>query len=235
MGRVIPGVNDQRSSGIFSGDWSDTSSISSNGSNRFRRLTTDMARASIDSLRRGSKESLDDIFKRGMSSLARNGDSLDLKRTGSGDMTRSLSQKLSFTNPLAAKMKRTSSVRSAYSDICPSQKAIEDQIHKDWLLANQLDSAENGRHTDRIINPMRSVDGFSNTNSSNNPTLSRTNSLMNRFSKIVTNKTVSPYYHQEQNPTKQTEMSGKREEMTQFTNGRRDEVLSRARAYKGFV
>lgn len=171
-GKIIPGVNDRRSSGMF--DYSDTSSISSTGSgNRFRKLkdTSDLARASLDSLRRGSKESLDDLFKRGLS-LTRTslGDSeIDRKRASTGDMmTRSLSQKLGFGAATNLKVKRTSSVRS-------QQSLIEDQIHRDWLLANQLNHANDPQpHHHTRQNSISS------------------NSFMNRFSQFVSSKPVSP-------------------------------------------
>ncbi|KAI7892461.1 rab-GTPase-TBC domain-containing protein [Mucor mucedo] len=177
-GKIIPGVNDRRSSGMF--DYSDTSSISSTGSgNRFRKLkdTSDMARASLDSLRRGSKESLDDLFKRGLS-LTRNGlgeSEVDRKRASTGDMmTRSLSQKLGFGAAANLKVKRTSSVRS-------QQSVIEDQIHRDWLLANQL---SNGNDQPQQPQPQQHYHTRQNSISSN--------SFMNRFSQFVSSKPVSP-------------------------------------------
>lgn len=176
-GRIIPGVNDHRSSGLFNGDFSDTSSISSTGSgSRFRKLrdTTDIARASLDSLRRGSKESLDDLFKRGLNlSRASNSEDIDRKRASTGDMTRSISQKFGFvSNTLAAKVRRASSVRSInYSQ--------EEQIHKDWLLANQLNESQHHIRQNSIS---------SNASSTN----TRTSSLMNRFSQFVSNKSVTP-------------------------------------------
>lgn len=197
-GRIIPGVNDRRSSGLFSGDFSDASSISSTGSgSRFRKLreSTDMARASLDSLRRGSKESLDDLFKRGLS-ITRGGsnqsEDMDRKRASTGDMTRSLSQKLNFaTNSLAAKVRRTSSVRSVNNAY--QQGGIEDQIHRDWLLANQLNAVENNTF------PSSQHHTRQNSISSNaSSTTTRTSSLMNRFSQFVSSKPVSPFQPQQQ-------------------------------------
>jgi hypothetical protein len=193
-GRIIPGVNDRRSSGLFSGDFSDASSISSTGSGtRFRKLreSTDMARASLDSLRRGSKESLDDLFKRGLSITLGGSnptDYMDKKRASTGDMmTRSLSQKLNFaTNSLAAKVRRSSSVRSVNNAY---QQQQEDQIHRDWLLANQLSAAENNTHHHTRQNLISS-------NASS--TTTHTSSLMNRFSQFVSSKPVSPYQPQQQ-------------------------------------
>lgn len=197
-GRIIPGVNDRRSSGLFSGDFSDASSISSTGSgSRFRKLreSTDMARASLDSLRRGSKESLDDLFKRGLF-ITRGGsnqsEDMDRKRASTGDMTRSLSQKLNFaTNSLAAKVRRTSSVRSVNNAY--QQGGIEDQIHRDWLLANQLNAVENNTF------PSSQHHTRQNSISSNaSSTTTRTSSLMNRFSQFVSSKPVSPFQPQQQ-------------------------------------
>lgn len=180
-GRIIPGVNDRRSSGLFSGDFSDASSISSTGSgSRFRKLrdTTDMARASLDSLRRESKESLDGLFKRGLSiSRGTVSEDMDRKRASTGDMTRSISQKFGFvSNNLAAKVKRASSVRSSQQ---------EEQIHKDWLLANQLNE----------ITPPPQHHIRQNSISSTSST--RTGSLMNRFSQFVSNKSITPYQPQQ--------------------------------------
>lgn len=180
QGRIIPGVNDRKGSGIIHADYSDTSSISSTGSgSRFRRLrdTTDMARASLDSLRRGSKESLDELFKRGLSISRNSFDDFERKRASTGEMmTRSLSQRFSFANNLTNKVKRTSSVHSVNNAYLSQQG---DQIHKDWLLANQLSAAENN-------NLERSSSVSSNASS-------RTGSLMNRFSQLVSSKPVAPY------------------------------------------
>ncbi|KAG1142550.1 hypothetical protein G6F37_002574 [Rhizopus arrhizus] len=176
-GKVIPGVaNDKRNSGLFNADWSDTSSMSSNNSSRLKKLrdTTDMARASIDSLRKGSKDSLDEIFKRSLSITRHSLDDFERKRASTGDMvTRSLSQKLNFANNLAAKVvRRTASVRSS-----PQQ----DQIHRDWLLAKQLDEVENNNSNSRMNRP---------------------NNLLNRFSQMVSNHPVSPYRTAPQRQTK---------------------------------
>ncbi|CAO3692723.1 unnamed protein product [Rhizopus stolonifer] len=160
-GKVIPGVaNDKRSSGLFNADWSDTSSMSSTNSSRLKKLkgTTDMARASIDSLRKGSKDSLDELFRRSLSITRHSLDDLERKRMSTGDtVTRSFSQKLNFANNLASKVRRTASVRTTQ----------QDQIQRDWVLANQLNESENR--------------------------MNRSNSLMNRFSQMVSNNPVSPY------------------------------------------
>ncbi|KAI8638456.1 rab-GTPase-TBC domain-containing protein [Parasitella parasitica] len=194
-GRIIPGVNDRRSSGMFSGDFSDASSISSTGSgSRFKKLreTTDMARASLDSLRRGSKGSLDDLFKRGLLITRGASEEIDRKRASTGDMSRSLSQKFAFANNFASKVKRTSSMRSvnnAYS----SQQSTKDQIQKDWLLANQLNASENPV----IRNSSRS----STASSTNTASTTRSSSLMNRFSQFVSSKPIAPYRNQTGQPT----------------------------------
>lgn len=189
-GRIIPGVNDRRSSGLFSGDFSDASSISSTGSgSRFKKLrdTTDMARASLDSLRRGSKESLDDLFKRGLSITRGASEEIDRKRASTGDMTRSLSQKFAFANNLASKVKRTSSVRSVNNTYL-SQQNIEDQIQRDWLLANQLNASENTSARHNSIS--------SSASSTNTSSTAKGSSLMNRFSQFVSSKPVVPYHNQ---------------------------------------
>lgn len=237
IGKVIPGVNDRRSSGLFSGDFSDTSSISSTGSgNRFRKLrdTTDIARASLDSLRRGSKESLDDLFKRGLSITRGASEELERKRASTGDMmTRSFSQKLSMANNLAAKVRRTSSVRSANTAyLSPRQQSIDEQIHRDWLLANQLNAVENNTH-------IRQNSISSNVSS----TTSRSSSLMNRFSQFVSSKPVAPYRNQTQQDHVLKRSSSHysasdplqtREEKNQLSNNlnTREQVVA---AYRGFI
>lgn len=239
-GRIIPGVNDRRSSGLFNGDFSDASSISSNGSgSRLRKLrdTTDMARASLDSLRRGSKESLDDLFKRGLSITRGASEEIDRKRASTGDMTRSLSQKFAFANNLASKVKRTSSVRSANTTYLTQQQNIEDQIQRDWLLANQLNASEN------TINRQNSVS--SNASS----TTTRSSSLMNRFSQFVSSKPVAPYrtqagqapqHYQDASLTKtdstysSSSVLSNQEDKKQLGNGlsTRESIVG---AYRGFV
>ncbi|CEP17365.1 hypothetical protein [Parasitella parasitica] len=204
IGRIIPGVNDKRSSGLFTSEFSDASSISSAGSgSRFKKLrdTTDMARASLDSLRRGSKESLDDLFKRGLSITRGAGEELDRKRASTGDMSRSLSQKFAFANNFASKVKRTSSMRSVNNAYSSQQQSIEDQIQKDWLLANQLNASENPiiRHNSRA----------SNASSTNTTSTMRSSSLMNRFSQFVSSKPVAPYRNQTGQQTQNHQTSTK--------------------------
>ncbi|KAI9276021.1 rab-GTPase-TBC domain-containing protein [Sporodiniella umbellata] len=168
-GKVIPGVsNDKRSSGLFNADWSDTSSMSSTNSSRLKKLrdTTGMARASIDSFRKGSKDSLDELFRRSLSITRHSLDDSERKRVSTGDtVTRSLSQKLGFGNSLASKVRRTASVRTAE----------QEQIHRDWILANQLNESENK--------------------------INRSNSLINRFSQMVSGNPVSPYRSASQRST----------------------------------
>lgn len=232
-GKIIPGVNDRRSSGMFSGDFSDATSISSTGSgNRFRKLkdTTDIARASLDSLRRGSKESLDDLFKRGLSiTRGNNKEDIDRKRASTGDMmARSLSQKLGFgSNNLASKVKRTSSVRSQHS-------VIDDQIHRDWLLANQLNAVEN--NTPQYHTRQNSI----SSNASSAAT--RTNSFMNRFSQFVSSKPVTPFQSQPQQQPKKNEPSSAHPpqipiaSQEKLVNARETNIgITAQQAYRGYV
>ncbi|KAI8890651.1 RabGAP/TBC [Backusella circina FSU 941] len=220
-GKIIPGVNDRRSSGLVSGDWSDTSSISSTGSNRFKKFkdTTEFARASIDSLRRGSKESFDDIFKRSLSITRDN----DKKRSSTGDVTKGLSQKLGFSN-LAAQMRRTSSVRSA--------NAIEEQIQKDWLLANQLDAMEN-RQGESRMNGLRPVDTMSSMGSTSS-TASRASSFLSRFSQMMnsSNKSVSPY---DKNLEQQQQAPEPEKKQYSHMDSRNIAVSNITQAYRSYV
>ncbi|KAI7906962.1 rab-GTPase-TBC domain-containing protein [Cokeromyces recurvatus] len=188
-GKIIPGVNDKRSSGLFSGDFSDTSSISSTNSGRFKRFTTDMARVSLDSFRRGSKESLDDIFKRGLSLTRVTNEDINRKRASTGNIARNLSQKLGFANSLTAKVKRTSSVHSVNTTYSSQQQPIDEQIQKDWLLANQLSAAENNTFHLR-------QNSISSNASSTTSTATRISSLMNRFSQFVSSRPLSSYQTQ---------------------------------------
>ncbi|ORZ26226.1 rab-GTPase-TBC domain-domain-containing protein [Absidia repens] len=142
-GQIVPGVNDVRHSGLFSSDWSDTSSISSTTSTASSRLqqrlreSTDLARSSFDSFRRESRESMDDMFRRGMAASSE-----QWKRTSSSDMRRSISQRVGFVkNSVFNKAKRSGSVRSTASDTSsPSflQSISSSQQH--WLLANQFNT-----------------------------------------------------------------------------------------------
>lgn len=148
-GQVVPGINDKRSSGLFSSDWSDTSSINSSGSGtRLQRLreTTDIARASFDSFRKESKESLDELFRRTTSP-----NNEPWKRASTGEVARSLSQRL------ALKVRRQHSLHQ------PSQDT--------GLYRSNSVRSEQTHHT-------------------------RSNSLLNRFSQMVTNNSnaaVSPF------------------------------------------
>ncbi|KAI8142437.1 rab-GTPase-TBC domain-containing protein, partial [Fennellomyces sp. T-0311] len=117
-GLSVPGAYDKRNSGLFASDWSDTSSIASNGSGRLQRLrdTTDIAKQSFDSFRRESRESLDELFRR-----SRITDDT-WKRASTGDVTRSLSQRLASVgnkmkrpNKLDDGLSRSGSVSSEHS------------------------------------------------------------------------------------------------------------------------
>ncbi|KAI9319520.1 rab-GTPase-TBC domain-containing protein [Dichotomocladium elegans] len=115
-GCIVPGVSNNRSSGVFSSDWSDTSSVASNGSGtRLQRLreTTDMARASFDSFRKESKESLDELFRRSTAVATAGGD--NWKRASTGEMARSLSQRLASRPPSDTGLYRSNSTRSEQS------------------------------------------------------------------------------------------------------------------------
>ncbi|KAI9486404.1 MAG: rab-GTPase-TBC domain-containing protein [Benjaminiella poitrasii] len=252
IGKIIPGVSDRRSSGLLSGDFSDASSISSTGSGRFKQFTADMARASLDSFRRGSKESLDDLFRRGLTLTRVANEEVDKKRASTGDMSRSLSQKLGFANNLAAKVKRASSVRSVSTIYSSQQQSIEEQIQKDWLLANQLNAAENNNNNNNYHFRQNSI---SSNTSSTTSTATRTSSLMNRFSQFVSSKPLTAYRTQslQQQSTKsdQDDMLNKTdstystssditkplqntEEKNQLSNGleTREAIMS---TYRGFV
>ncbi|CAO3595440.1 unnamed protein product [Absidia cylindrospora] len=139
-GQVVPGVNDVRHSGVFNGDWSDTSSISSTASTASSRLqqrlreSTDMARSSFDSFRRESRESMDDMFRRG---VAVSGD--HWKRASTGDMTRSISQRFGFVKSnVLSKARRSGSIRSTTSESSSTfSPSTSSSLQKHWLLANQ--------------------------------------------------------------------------------------------------
>jgi hypothetical protein len=143
LGQVIPGVNDVRHSGTFNGDWSDTSSISSTTSTTSARLhrrlreSTVTARSSFDSFRRESKESMDDIFRRGIAASGEH-----WKRASTGDMKRSISQRLDVVKDnVLSKTRRSGSVRSTNSEssfISFATSTLQQQKH--WLLANQFNN-----------------------------------------------------------------------------------------------
>ncbi|SAM00124.1 hypothetical protein [Absidia glauca] len=139
IGQIVPGVNDVRHSGNFNGDWSDTSSISSTASTASSRLqqrlreSTDIARSSLDSFRRESKESMDDMFRRGITASGEH-----WKRASTGEMTRSISQRLGFVKSnMLSKARRSGSVRSTTSESSPSTSSSQQQH---WLRANQYNS-----------------------------------------------------------------------------------------------
>jgi hypothetical protein len=141
IGQIVPGVNDVRHSGNFNGDWSDTSSISSTASTASSRLqqrlreSTDIARSSLDSFRRESRESMDDMFRRGITASGEH-----WKRASTGEMTRSISQRLGFVKSnMLSKARRSGSVRSTTSESSPSTSSSQQQ-QQHWLRANQYNS-----------------------------------------------------------------------------------------------
>ncbi|CAO3612338.1 unnamed protein product [Cunninghamella blakesleeana] len=143
-----PGMN-IRHSGLLNSDWSDTSSISSTTSTASSRLqqklreSTELARASFDSFKRESKESMDDMFRRGMVASSE-----QWKRASTGDMKRSISQRLGFVKTnMMAKAKRSSSIRSTTSEsnsLAASPTSPTQQRH--WLLANQYNNNNNSNN-----------------------------------------------------------------------------------------
>ncbi|KAI9030061.1 rab-GTPase-TBC domain-containing protein [Phycomyces nitens] len=221
-GQVVPGVNEQRGSGFFSSDWSDTSSISSNSSgNRLQRLrdSTGIARASFESFRRDSKESIDELFKKGMAITRENPTDI-WKRASTGDVTRSLSQRLKF-NGLASKVKRSGSVNTTRSANYSSPDL------KQAGMANEFDvpaSTRLGR---------------------------KTSSLLNRFSQImVSNTSIPPYGSNSDNQDRRMEYERPQSATPHSPNEAedekrifakavsvRDEILGRnsQQSYHGFV
>jgi hypothetical protein len=160
-GQVVPGVNDQRNSGLFASDWSDTSSMNSTASGRLQKLrdTTDMARASFDSFRKESRESLDELFRRGI----RTGEET-WKRNSTGEVARSLSQKLGAVNGMvSARLQRRPS----------SSSSIEGDTHT--AAASHL-----GRSG-----------SVSSERMTNATTPTRSNSLLNRFSQMMNSNSTS--------------------------------------------
>ncbi|KAF7721761.1 hypothetical protein EC973_004155 [Apophysomyces ossiformis] len=223
MGRTIPG--DVRNSGLFGSDWSDTSSVSSTGSgSRLQRLrdTTDIARASFDSFRRESKESIDDLFKKGLG--IHRSDSLGdhWKRASTGDVSRNLSLKLGF-NHLASKVRRSGSVSSA--------------------LLSQRHSLQTGSEPDRTVDKLSWIRNVSRSNSITSTTSdpARSSSLLNRFSQImVTNNTsISPYRRDKlYNDNNDNEAENEEDEKHIFAkaSSARDDILNRnAHLYQGYV
>ncbi|KAI8330172.1 rab-GTPase-TBC domain-containing protein [Chlamydoabsidia padenii] len=169
VGQIIPGVNDVRHTGIFNGDWSDTSSLSSTTSTTSTRLqqrlreSTRLARSSFDSFRRDSKESMDDIFRRAVSGE-------HWKRASTGDMKRSLSQRIDLVKSnVLNKTRRSGSVRSTYSE-SPSSVTLQ----KHWLLANQFNTDQQRQHV--RSNSTNDIPQRVNTTDSN---------VLNRFSHMI--------------------------------------------------
>lgn len=159
-GQVVPGVNDQRNSGLFASDWSDTSSMNSTASGRLQKLrdTTDMARASFDSFRKESRESLDELFRRGIRTSEET-----WKRNSTGEVARSLSQKLGAVNGLvSARLQRR-----------PSNSSMEGDTHA--AAASHL-----GRSGSVSSERMTTA-----------TTPTRSNSLLNRFSQMMNNNSTS--------------------------------------------
>ncbi|ORY93855.1 rab-GTPase-TBC domain-containing protein [Syncephalastrum racemosum] len=159
-GQVVPGVNDQRNSGLFASDWSDTSSMNSTASGRLQKLrdTTDMARASFDSFRKESRESLDELFRRGI----RSGEET-WKRNSTGEVARSLSQKLGAVNGMvSARLQRR-----------PSNSSIE----ADTPVAAASHLGRSG--------------SVSSERMTTATTPTRSNSLLNRFSQMMSNNSTS--------------------------------------------
>lgn len=167
-GQIVPGVNDQRCSGFFSSDWSDTSSVASSGSgSRLQRLrdTTDMARQSFDSFRRESKESLDEFFRRVSTREVTDA----WKRASTGEMARSLSQRLASVNGLATKMRRASSAYQNGTD------TLADGLHRS--------SSVSSTRSDRVPPRTHSlINRFSQMMSTNNNTSVSPYSRLKAFS-----------------------------------------------------
>ncbi|KAI8082999.1 rab-GTPase-TBC domain-containing protein [Halteromyces radiatus] len=219
MGQVVPGVNDIRHSGVFSGDWSDTSSISSTTSTASSRLqqrlreSTDIARASFDSFKRESKESMDDIFRRGMAASGE-----QWKRASTGEMKRSISQRLGFVKSnVFNKAKRSGSVRSTTSE---TSFISSQQQQKHWLLANQFNqsgilstssstsdhhhhfrsnsaNSNNNSFIPYTSDRQRTISGSSQTYTDDGSISSRSSNMLNRFSQLMVSghsaSSITPY------------------------------------------
>ncbi|KAI7854604.1 rab-GTPase-TBC domain-containing protein [Circinella umbellata] len=172
-GLLVPGTYDKRNSGLFGSDWSDTSSITSNGSagNRLQKLrdNADIARQSFDSFRRESRESLDELFRRGRDEA--------MKRASTGDVTRSFSQRFAAVSnkmkqqqlQLPGGLQRSASISSEHST------AATPSAYHSSSSSNNINNNHN--------------------NNSNSSLPTRSNSLLNRFSQIMGNgnAAVSPY------------------------------------------
>ncbi|KAG0169037.1 hypothetical protein DFQ28_004051 [Apophysomyces sp. BC1034] len=220
MGRMIPG--DQRNSGLFGSDWSDTSSISSTGSgSRLQRLrdTTDIARASFDSFRRESKESIDELFKKGLG-IHRSDSATDhWKRASTGDVSRNLSLKVGFNN-LASKVRRSGSVGGT--------------------LLSQRNNSQTTSEPDRGMDRLSWMRNMSRSNSITSTTSdpARSSSLLNRFSQIMVNSntSVSPYRRDKTQDDDEQDEDEDEKHIFAKASSARDDVLNRnAQMYRGFV
>ena len=174
-GLLVPGTYDKRNSGLFGSDWSDTSSITSNGStgNRLQKLrdNADVARQSFDSFRRESRESLDELFRRGRDEA--------MKRASTGDVTRSLSQRFAA---VSNKMKQ-------------QQLQLPSGLQRSASISSEHSTAATPSAYRSTTVTSSSNNITSNNNNSNSSLPTRSNSLLNRFSQMMGNgnAAVSPY------------------------------------------
>ncbi|KAI8388780.1 rab-GTPase-TBC domain-containing protein [Radiomyces spectabilis] len=233
-GQIVPGVNDQRCSGVFNSDWSDTSSMSSVGSNnRLQRLrdSTEHARASFDSFRRESKESMDELFKKGLA-IARHPDRTDaLKRASMGDIPKGFSQRLGF---LTTKMRRSGSYNGASThqrQNSQNSQSSQSQETKSWLLASQPNNAQGWTpaiHRNMSISSKHSQDSTSTSRSS----------LLGRFSNMmISNTAVSPFQRHQDTPA-EPPLREEDDEKRIFAKAQsaHDEALNRnSQTYRGYV
>ncbi|KAI7866029.1 rab-GTPase-TBC domain-containing protein [Spinellus fusiger] len=240
-GQIVPGVNDRRISGMFSSDWSDTSSISSTGSaHRLQRLrdSTGLARASFDSFRRDSKESIDELFKRGLA-MTREGQSEFWKRASSGEVTRSFSQRLSM-NGLASKVRRNGSMNMTRSATYGSEEATHS------VRAGPLESSgileKKGLQRLSWMRPSERSVASGGESPATPPT--RSSSLLHRFSHIMgQGQEVGQSHHNEKTslPLASTSHATRKEEEERHVFEKavsvRDELLGRTGipSYRGVV
>ncbi|KAI9299336.1 hypothetical protein BJ944DRAFT_235797, partial [Cunninghamella echinulata] len=231
IGHMVPGINNVRHSGVLNSDWSDTSSISSTTSTASTRLqqklreSTELARASFDSFKRDSKESMDDIFRRGIVASSE-----QWKRASTGDMKRSISQRLGFVkNNMMAKTKRSGSVRSTTSETNHSSllstspsSPRQHQQQQHWLLANQFSNNSNSNSHSPSSEMQRSQSDRHQRATSGSSQLSidstlssKSANMFNRFSQMVisnnnhppstsSNATPFHYYDNPSNPLMST-------------------------------
>ncbi|ORX53989.1 RabGAP/TBC [Hesseltinella vesiculosa] len=203
LGQAIPGVNDVRHSGMFAGDvdWSDTASIASTASNASSRLqqrlreSTDMARASFDSFRKDSRESMDE-FRRSLSrrSIQSNASSTQSVANGVGaDMKRSISQRFGLVkNSVLSKttIRRTSSIHSnhtldnGYDSIGSSQHPPR-SWRADDTHGNSMQRSQSARS---YLDPLPTSHASHTTNPSRE-------NLYTRLSNLMVNTTPTPTHH----------------------------------------